>query len=281
MVRRLSTALLLAAALAGAGCSRPDAVAEARSLVRQHRTSDAVRRLRARLSEEPRDIDARALLVRVLAFDGDLESARREVELLARALPPSDPRPWLELGHALELAHRFDEALAAYDEASSRAPRSPAGPRVGGLRAARWGEAEDARARLEEARRRGAHDRELLHALAMACAKLGDYDAARAAYLAALREDPRAAEAHLGLATVALARHDYREAARAYGELVRARPGSSSAWLGKAYAELRSGQLDRAERSLREAEEHGASAAHVARQREALAVARRSRGASE
>lgn len=233
-----------------------------------------MQRLRAHLGRTPGDVEARALLVRTLAFDGDLAAARNEVEVLARSLPPGDPRPWVELGHALELAHRFDEALAAYDEAASRAPRSAVGPRVGGLRAARWGEADEARVRLEEARRRGAHDRELLHALALACAKTGDLDAARAAYLETLREDPRAVEAHLGLATVALARRDYREAARAYGEVVRARPESSAAWLGKAYAELRSGSLDEAERSLSQAEERGASASHVEKQRAALAMAR-------
>ena len=44
--------------------------------------------------------------------------------------------PEIELGHAYELAHKFDEALAEYDEAASVAPNSPAGPLEGGMRTA-------------------------------------------------------------------------------------------------------------------------------------------------
>ena len=56
-------------------------------------------------------------------------AARAEVEELARRVPHDDPAPYLELGHALELTHSYDEALQAYDEAAAVAPRRPRAPR--------------------------------------------------------------------------------------------------------------------------------------------------------
>src|SRR5690606_3326390 len=38
---------------------------------------------------------------------------------------PRDPRAWIDLGHGYELLHRYDDALAAYDEAARVAPKDP------------------------------------------------------------------------------------------------------------------------------------------------------------
>ena len=105
--------------------------------------------------------------MRLLGLTGELVAARAEAEELGKRLGPDDPTAWIELGHALELAHQYDQALEAYDAAGAAAPASPVGPREGGMRAARWGEAEWARPRLEEATRRGANEPEVWHALGL------------------------------------------------------------------------------------------------------------------
>jgi tetratricopeptide (TPR) repeat protein len=263
------TRWLVAAAFLLAGCAQ-SATDRAQSLMRQHREDEAVAILRERLRVRPGDLAARRLLVRMLAFTGDLVAAQAEVQELAKDLPPNDPTPSIELGHALELAHRYDEALAAYDEAATIAPADPAGPREGGLRCARWGEVEQALPRLEEALRRGAHDAETWHALGLVKLHLGDYAGAEEAYRGGVAADPKAAESWLGLATVAIARGDPGQALAAYDEVLTRKPRFGPAQLGRAWALARLGRKDEAARALDLAEELGASPSSVARQRAAL-----------
>jgi tetratricopeptide (TPR) repeat protein len=268
--------LLLVAALT-VGCAQ-SATERAQSLVRQHREQDAVATLRERLRVNGADLVARKLLVRVLALVGDLGAARAEVKELADHLPATDPAPSIELGHALEFAHRYDEALAAYDEAASVAPASPDGPREGGLRSARWGEAEEARPRLEEAVRRGARDAETWHVLGLVRLHLGDYDGAEQAYRAGVAAAPGDAESWLGLATLAIAKGDAGQALAAYDEVLMRRPRFGAAQLGRAWALARLGRKDEAARALDRAEDLGASMVIVARQRAALSPATESSG---
>ncbi|MBV9947371.1 MAG: tetratricopeptide repeat protein [Myxococcales bacterium] len=272
-------ALVAAACTAGAGCVQPAATDRARSLVRLHRDAEATALLRERLAKEPGDVAARRLLVRVLAGSGDLAGARAEAEELGARLPPGDPAPYIELGHAFELSHRYDEALAAYDEAAAIAPGVADGPREGGMRAARWGEAASARPRLEEAIRRGAHDPETWHALGFVRLELGDRDGAEEAYRAGVAagvgEPPRqtgearagAAECWLGLATVAVARADPAGALAAYDEVLARRPRFAPAELGRGWALSRLGRAGEASRALDRAVELGAPAPQVARLR--------------
>jgi tetratricopeptide (TPR) repeat protein len=252
------------------GCAHPSATDRAEALVRQHRDDEAVAALRERLQRHPEDVAARKLLVRLLGVTGDLVAARREVEELAARLPANDPAPDIELGHALELAHRYDEALAAYDEAASLAPALPDGPREGGMRYARWGEAEQARPRLEEAVRRGARDAETWHALGLVRLHLGDFDAAEEAYRAAATADPAAADGWLGLATVAVVRGDAQAAVDAYDQVLARKPRFAPAKLGRAWALAKLGRTDEARKALDDAEALGAPAANVARQRASL-----------
>jgi tetratricopeptide (TPR) repeat protein len=248
------------------GCASPGPVDRAQQLVRMHREDEAVATLRAHLAGHPDDVGARRLLVRVLAFGGDLEAARREVAELERRLP-NDPVPWIELGHAFELTHRYDEALAAYDTATSVAKASPAGPREGGMRAARWGEPEAALPRLEEAVRRGAGDAELFHALGLVRLHMKDLDGAVDAYERGLVADPKSTENLLGLATVAVVRGDAKAALAAYDRILERKPGYAGAELGRAWALARLGRQGEARRALSRAEELGAPRENVARQR--------------
>jgi cytochrome c-type biogenesis protein CcmH/NrfG len=269
--RVLFAALIVA--LGQAGCGGPTPAQRAMSLTRQHREAEAVALLRATLEQRPGDVESRRLLVRLLAFTGDLEGAKVEVRALEAKLPPGDPTPWVELGHALELAHRFDEALAAYDEAARVAPASPAGPREAGMRAARWGEPEAARERLEEAVRRGARDAETWHALGLVRLKLNEVDAAEQAYRAGAAADANAVENLLGLASVAWVRGDPRGALDAYDAILARRPRSADASLGRAYALAKLGRRDEAARELEHAEELGAAKTFVDKQRAALRAA--------
>jgi tetratricopeptide (TPR) repeat protein len=277
----LATALaFLALAFGGAGCATASATDKAMSLTRQHREDEAVATLRQDLVEHPDDLAARRLLVRLLAFRGDLTGARAEVDALEKRLPAGDPTPLVELGHAYELTHRFEEALAAYDAASAIAPSSAVGPREGGMRCARWGEVEEARPRLEEAVRRGARDAELWHALGLVRLHQKDLPAAEEAYRAGVaaasidREhggEVAGAENLLGLATVAVLKEDPAAALAAYDALLAQRPRFGPGELGRAWALAKLGKRDEARRALQRAEELGAPRAAVAKQRAQLA----------
>lgn len=231
-----------------------------------HREAEAVSTLRGHLVKHPDDVAARRLLVRVLAFSGELEAAKAEVAELERRLP-NDPIPWLELGHAFELTHRYDEALAAYDTATSIAPSSPAGPREGGMRCARWGEPEEALPRLEEAVRRGAQDAEIFHALGLVRLHMKDLEGASEAYEKGLAVDPKSTENLLGLATVAVVKGDPQGALAAYDRILARKPAYAGAELGRAWALAQLGRKDEAKRALDRAEELGAPRENVARQR--------------
>jgi Flp pilus assembly protein TadD len=262
----IACVLGLGPAAASTGCASPGPIDRAQQLVRMHREGEAIGTLRAQLAKHPDDVGARRLLVRVLAFTGDLEAAKVEVAELERRLP-NDPVPWIELGHAFELTHRYDEALAAYDTAASVAPTSPAGPREGGMRAARWGEPEEALPRLEEAVKRGAADAELFHALGLVRLHMKDLDGAVAAYERGFAVDPKSTENLLGLATVAVVRGDAKGALAAYDRILERKPAYSGAEMGRAWALAKLGRSDEARRALDHAAELGASRENVARQR--------------
>jgi tetratricopeptide (TPR) repeat protein len=265
----VKTLLLTVVLLGCVACAAP-ATERAQSLVRQHREEEAVAVLRKRLTAHPDDVAARKLLVRVLGLVGDLPAAHAEVAELAGRLPAHDPSPAIELGHALELSHRYDEALAEYDEAAAVAPESPAGPLEGGLRCARWGEIRDALPRLEEAVRRGARDASTWHALGLVRLHLGDLDGAEEAYRAGAAADPSQLENLLGLATVAVVRGSGEAALVAYDAILARSPRHAPAVLGRAWALARLGRIAEARAALDLAEQLGAPRDNVARQRAAL-----------
>lgn len=238
------------------------------------RYEEARAALEAHLHTHPRDIPARRLLVRVHGLSGDLGKAEAEAKVLAHELGPSSPVPWIELGSVLELAHRYDEALERYDQAAVVAPRDPIGPRTGGLRAARWGEHEEARPRLEEALRRDPRDAAVWHALGLVCLGLEDLAAAERAYRSGLLADPRALENRVGLATLALVTNQPAAALEQYDAILEARPKNADAMLGRAWALGALGRLDEAEAALRGAARLGADRAIVRRQARALAEKR-------
>jgi tetratricopeptide (TPR) repeat protein len=240
------------------------------SLARQHREDEGVALLRRELTLHPANLDARRMLIRLLAIESNLPAAKDEVRALAERLPKDDPSPWIELGHALELVHQFDEALAAYQTASEKAPTSPEGPREAGTRAARWGEWEEAQTWLEEAVKRGAHSEDVWHTLGLVRLNLHDFDGARDAYANGVRADPKAADCWLGLATVALARHDWPGVLAAYDAQLRLRPTWGDGEVGRAWALAQLGRRDEATAALERAEELGGDASAIAKQRARL-----------
>jgi tetratricopeptide (TPR) repeat protein len=243
------------------------------SLARRHRETEAIAILRKEIAAAPDDLAARGMLVRILAFTGDMRGAEAEATELGNRAPAGDPRAWIELGHAREIAHDFEGALAAYDTAASASPQSPAGPLEGGTRAARWGEIEEAAPRLEEATRRGANDAETWHTLGLVRVHLHDLAGAGQAYRAGLAADPKSAECWLGLATVAVLRDDGAAALAAYDAILALRPRFGDGELGRAWALAKLGRKEEAAAALDRAEEMGAPAKNVARQRASLAGA--------
>lgn len=271
--RAVLRATLALAVIAGAGtaCVRPSATVRAQALVRQGHDEEAVTTLTQRLAAHPDDVPARRLLIRVLGSTGDIAGARTQVAELSKWVPQGDPVPYLELGHALELTHSYDEALQAYDEAAVIAPSSPEGPREGGMRSARWGELEEARPRLEEALRRGSRDVETWHTLGLVRLHLADYDGAAQAYRSGAQADPKDATCWLGLATVGVAAGDPQLALDAYDQVLVRSPRFAPAQLGRAWALAQLGRRDEAGRALDVAQELGAPPGPIAKQRAALA----------
>lgn len=268
------------AAAALLGCALPPpATQRALLLADQGQARAAITLLEAHLADEPRDAEARRLLLRLLGAIGDLEAARSQAEQLASLLGKGSPEPWLELGAACELAHRYEVALRMYDYAASVAPLDAAGPKRGGMRALRWGELEAAEPRLEEATRREPADAEVWHALGLTRLKRGRLDAARDAYASGVRANPAALENRLGLATVALQERAPEAALREYEALIAARPSFADAYLGKSWSLILLGRLSEAAQALALAETLGGSRAVLARQRRALAGLERSKPA--
>jgi len=258
------------------GCAtEADVLGHAVVLADRGRYPEAQAELERRLKVHPEDVAARRLLVRVFGLEGDLGRARQQAEELAARLGPASPLPWIELGHALELVHRYDEALELYDRAAEVAPRDPLGPKIGGLRAARWGERELSRPRLEEALRRNSGDAEAWHALGLVCLGLGDLPAAEQAYRAGLMADPHAVENHVGLATLAFMRGQPHSALDEYDAILAERPKHKDALLGRSLALIMMDRYDEAERALSQAAARGANRAVVAKQRQLLAESRR------
>lgn len=254
------------------GCAGPAAspLPRATLLVDKGQTAEASRVLRDYLAKHPGAVAERRLLVRVEASRGQLGAAQLEVDQLEKQLGPHSPIPLVELGHALEMSHRYDEALAAYDQAAEVAPRDPLGPLTGGLRAARWGELEWAEPRLREAVRRNDKDSAAWHALGVVCLSLGDLTAAEQAYRSGLLADPNALENRVGLATVAVSRGDLTAALVQYDAIAARRPNLADAQLGRSFALMGLGRFADAQHALDEATRLGGNPKVVAAQRAEL-----------
>jgi Flp pilus assembly protein TadD len=223
------------------------------------------------LQKHPEAVAERRLLIRVEASRGQLGLAQAQVTLLEKQLGRHSPVPLVELGHALEMAHRYDEAMAAFDQAAQLAPRDPLGPLTGGLRAARWGELELAEPRLREAVRRGPKDPAAWHALGLVQLSQGDLAGAEQAYRSGLLADPAALENRVGLATLAVSRGDLAAALVQYDAIAQSRPKLADAQLGRSFALLGLGRLDDARHALDEAERLGGDPRVIAAQRRDLA----------
>jgi tetratricopeptide (TPR) repeat protein len=278
--KRLAFSAALGSLLAA--CSKPPVIEQAALLSQKGQESAAIALLNDDLAKHPAAIAERRLLVRLYAEASDLGRAEKEAATLATYLPPDSPIPWVEMGHALELVHRYEEALSMYDRAADAAPRDPLGPRTGGLRAAHWGEAELSAPRLEEALRRDPRAAGVWHALGLVRLRLGDLDGAVVAYRSGLVANPAALENRIGLATVALERGAPADALHEYDVVVKARPAFGDGYLGRAWALLALGRFDEASASLVEARRHGADARSIDRQTRLLtALEARARGEHE
>jgi len=265
--------LLLLGAFALLACSAAaqSPMPRATMLVGKGRVDEASVLLRDYLAKHPQAVAERRLLIRVEAFRGQLGAAQAEAHKLARQLGPTSPIPLVELGHALEVAHRYDEALAAYDRAAQVAPYDKLGPLTGGLRAARWGELDWAEPRLREAVRRDPKDAVAWHALGLVQLQQGNATGAERAYRFGLLADPEALENRVGLATLAIARGDLAGALVQYDAIVARRPRFADAHLGRSFALIGLGRFTDAERALNEAVQLGADPNVVAAQRRELA----------
>ncbi|HEU5074976.1 MAG TPA: tetratricopeptide repeat protein [Polyangiaceae bacterium] len=269
LIRTIASIALLALAAACAH-QAPSPTQQATLLADKGRYEEASRVLRAHLVEHPDAVAERRLLIRLLAAQGQMDAARAEVEMLRKLLGPGDPRPWLELGHAFELTHDYEQALSMYDQAADTAPRDPAGPLTGGLRAARWGEVELARPRLEEALRRDPSNASAWHALGLVCLHLEDFTAAQVAYDSGLHADPQSIENRIGLASLALTRGHMEEALRQYDAILKDRPKFGDAHLGRSFALMKLGRYAEARDTLETGYRLGANPAVVSRQRALL-----------
>lgn len=263
---------LLLLVVATGGCARSSHVSErAVLLADKGQSREAVALLEKELASDPALVRERRLLIRLYGSVGDLGKARNEANVLAKQLGAGSPVPWLELGHAHELCHRYDVALELYDYAAQVAPLDPAGPKTGGMRAAAWGELEEAEPRLSEAVRRDVRDARSFHALGLVRTKLRDLAGAERAYRAGLASDPRGIDNRIGLATLALVRGDAARVLAEYEAILQRYPKFADAELGRSWALAKLGRLTEARAALERAARLGASANSVERQRAWLA----------
>jgi Flp pilus assembly protein TadD len=246
-------------------------LSRATMLVDKGQAEQASQLLASYLQKHPSAIAERRLLIRVEASRGQLGAAQLQVELLEKQLGPHSPIPLVELGHALETGHRYDEALAAYDQAAEVAPTDALGPLTGGLRAARWGELELAEPRLREAVRRDRKDPAAWHALGLVQLSQGNLSGAEQAYRSGLLADPNALENRVGLATLALSHGDLSAALVQYDAIAARRPNLPDAQLGRSFALIGLQRFDEARRALDEAVRLGGDPRIIAAQRRELA----------
>jgi tetratricopeptide (TPR) repeat protein len=271
MLARLWLLLALCAGPLACTGSAASPLPRAVLLMDKGQADEASSLLREYLRKHPDSVPERRLLVRVEAFRGQLGAAQAEVTELTRQLGDRSPIPLVELGYALEVSHRYDEALAAYDRAAQVAPTDPLGPLTGGLRAARWGELEEAEPRLREALRRHPRDPAAWHALGLVQLSLGDLASAEKSYRSGLLADPNALENRVGLATLSVKRGDLAGALVQYDAIVAQRPKLPDAHLGRSFALMGLGRFDEASRALEDAARLGADPRVVAAQRRELA----------
>jgi Flp pilus assembly protein TadD len=262
--------LLFLCCCVGCAASAPPPIPRASMLMSKGRADEASTLLRGYLEQHPSAVEERRMLIRVEAFRGQLGAAEVEVGVLARQLGATSPIPFVEMGHALEVAHRYDEALEAYDHAAAVAPRDALGPLTGGLRAARWGELEWAEPRLREATRRNPKDATAWHALGVVQLSLGNVSGAEQAYRSGLLADPEALENRVGLATLSLSRGDLQGALVQYDAIVAKRPKLPDAHLGRAYALIGLGRYAEARAAVDEAARLGGDVRVVQAQRREL-----------
>ncbi|MFZ5892588.1 MAG: tetratricopeptide repeat protein [Myxococcota bacterium] len=270
----LAFAVLVASVWAGACAHTPSASERAVVLADKGQNQEAVQLLEAELAKRPALVRERRLLIRLHGALGDLGRARNEANVLAKQLGPTSPLPWLELGHAHELCHRYDVALELYDYAAAIAPNDPAGPKTGGMRAAAWGELEAAEPRLTEAVRRDVRDARSFHALGLVRAKLGNLDGAERAYRDGVASDPKGLDNRIGLATLWLVRGDAARVLAEYEAILQLYPKFADAELGRSWALIELGRLTEAQAALDKATRLGASRTSIERQRAWLAERR-------
>jgi tetratricopeptide (TPR) repeat protein len=265
----LIVSALLLSSCARSGQSR---LGEAIVLSNKGQTEAAVAVLEAQLAREPGGIRERRLVIRLYGTLGRLDKARAHADALGRRLGAASPVAAIELGHALELAHEYEQALSLYDTAAELAPADPSGPRTGGMRAAAWGELQLAEPRLSEATRRDPSDASSWHALGVVRVKQGNLSGGERAYREGLARDPKSVENRVGLATIALLRGDAQKVLQEYEALLQVRPEFVDAHLGRSWALVRLGRFDEANAALSRAEELGADRRSLARQRGWLAA---------
>jgi protein O-GlcNAc transferase len=268
----LGAALVLAALLSGCAGSGASRLREAIVLSHKGQNEAAVALLEASLAREPDRVAERRLAIRLYGALGRLDKARAHADVLGRRLGARSPVAAIELGHALELAHEYEQALLLYDRAAELAPRDPSGPRTGGLRAAAWGELGLAEPRLSEATRRDPSDASTWHALGVVRVKQGDLSGGERAYRAGLARDPAGLENRVGLATIALLQGDAARVLAEYEAILRIKPEFVDAHLGRSWALVRLGRFDEAKAALNRAEALGADRRSLVRQRGWLAA---------
>src|SRR5262249_42319204 len=138
------------------------------------------------------------------------------------------------------------------------------------MRAARWGEAEEAVSRLGEAVRGGARDAETVPVLGPARVDPRDLGGAEGADRQSPPPHPSRLENLLGLPSAAAVRNGPAAALAAYDAIVARKPSYAAAHLGRAWSLAKLGRRAEAERALDRASELGAPAANVDRQRKAI-----------
>ena len=210
----------------------------------------AVVQLRNAIQRDPNNLDARLLLGRLYLQGGDGPSAEKELRHVYEGRPGDEVE--LLLGQALLLQQKYDDVLSTVSDKAVAPELRSSKLIVRGSAKMALGAYGDAEALLNEAMR--LTPKSTVALLAMSRFKLMRGNSASADELAeaALQVNPGFFDGWLMKASIATSRGDIRAALTALDRAATIRPDDMRVQLGRAQANLRGGQLDAAEKSVKE-----------------------------
>jgi tetratricopeptide (TPR) repeat protein len=187
------------------------------------------------------------IVIRDRDWNNDIVFFTRTLEL------EPEPSLFVNLGRALAVEGRTDEAMAQYSEALRLEPGNPEAHNNLGIALAGQGRIDEAIAQSSEAVRLEPHNPEAHNSLGIALAAQGRIDEAIAQFSEALRLEPDYLQSHLNLGKVLARQGRIDEAVAQYSEALRIQPDLPQAHFNLGNALAKQGRINEAAAQYAEA----------------------------